>query len=247
MTGSRPDDRPERTGRAGPTGRTVPTGQIERTGHTVQTERTERTGKEDGTRQLILGHAAAVASTQGLAGISLRGLATDLKLSTSGVFALFGSQEELQLATVQTAVTIYVDHVLKPARALPAGLGRLWRLCESWIAYSRGRVFPGGCFFYSTIAEFDAVEGRVHDALVSAQTGWVTFVEQTVEEARVLGELAEDTDVSQLAFEIIAFLELANAESVLHDNTIGYTKAARAILGRLRACATNGAPLPPPP
>ncbi|MEE1737849.1 TetR/AcrR family transcriptional regulator [Streptomyces sp. BE147] len=199
------------------------------------------------TREQVLGRAVQVASAQGLEGLSLRGLAGQLKLSTNEVFALFGSKEELQLATVQRAVTIYVEHVLKPARAAPAGLGRLWILCESWISYSRERVFSGGCFFYATIAEFDAREGRVHDALASAQTGWITFVEQTVEEARALGELAEDTDVSQLAFEIIAFLELANAESVLHDNTIGYTKAARAILGRLRSCATDASVLPSAP
>jgi AcrR family transcriptional regulator len=199
------------------------------------------------TRQLILGRAVQVASAEGLEGLSLGGLATELKLSKSGVFALFGSKEELQLATVRAAVTVFVEHVLKPTRAAGPGLSRVWRLCESWLTYSRSRVFQGGCFFYATIAEFDSREGRVHDALASAQTGWVTFVEETVEEARVRGELPGDTDVSQLAFELIAFMELANAESVLHNNALGYTKAARAILGRLRVCALDDSMLPPTP
>ncbi|CAM5542693.1 TetR/AcrR family transcriptional regulator OS=Streptomyces microflavus OX=1919 GN=HUT09_29245 PE=4 SV=1 [Streptomyces microflavus] len=69
-------------------------------------------------------------------------------------------------------------------------------------------------------------------------------MEETIEEARAAGELAGDTDVRQLAFEVIAFLELANAESVLQNNSLGYGKAARAILGRLRATATEGARLP---
>lgn len=199
------------------------------------------------TRQLILGRAVQVASTEGLEGLSLGRLATELKLSKSGVFALFGSKEELQLATVRAAVTVFVEHVLTPTRAAPPGLARVWRMCESWLTYSRLRVFRGGCFFYATTAEFDSREGKVHDALASAQTGWVTFVEETVEEARVRDELAVDTDVCQLAFELIAFMELANAESVLHDNALGYAKAARAILGRLGAAATDASVLPPAP
>lgn len=199
------------------------------------------------TRQLVLERAVQVASTEGLEGLSLGRLATELKLSKSGVFALFGSKEELQLATVRAAVTVFVEHVLTPTRAAAPGLGRVWRMCESWLSYSSRRVFLGGCFFYSTIAEFDSRDGKVHDALASSQTGWVTFVEQTIDEARVRGELAEDTDVSQLAFELIAFMELANAESVLHSNTPGYTKAARAILARLRLAATDVSLLPSAP
>lgn len=199
------------------------------------------------TRQLVLARAVQVASTEGLDGLSLGRLATELKLSKSGVFALFGSKEELQLATVRAAVTIFVDHVLTPTRAVGPGLGRVWRMCESWLTYSRTRVFRGGCFFYATIAEFDSRKGKVHDALAATQTGWVTFVEETLEEARVRGELAADTDISQLAFELIAFMELANAESVLHDNAPGYTKATRAILGRLRTVATDPVALPSAP
>ncbi|MCW8220564.1 TetR/AcrR family transcriptional regulator, partial [Streptomyces griseolus] len=137
------------------------------------------------TRQLVLARAVQVASTEGLDGLSLGRLATELKLSKSGVFALFGSKEELQLATVRAAVTIFVDHVLTPTRAVGPGLGRVWRMCESWLTYSRTRVFRGGCFFYATIAEFDSRKGKVHDALAATQTGWVTFVEETLEEARV--------------------------------------------------------------
>ncbi|MFE2291407.1 TetR/AcrR family transcriptional regulator [Streptomyces sp. NPDC059452] len=196
------------------------------------------------TRQLILGRAVQIASVEGLEGLSLGRLATELKLSKSGVFALFGSKEELQLATVRAAVAVYVDHVLRPTRSVPPGLGRVWRMCDAWITYSRERVFRGGCFFYAATAEFDARHGKVHDALASAQTGWVTFVEETIEEARATGELAGDTDVRQLAFEVIAFLELANAESVLQNNSLGYAKATRAIQARLRAAATEGTTLP---
>ncbi|WNF30390.1 TetR/AcrR family transcriptional regulator [Streptomyces sp. C11-1] len=199
------------------------------------------------TRRTVLGRAVQIASVEGLEGLSLGRLATELGLSKSGVFALFGSKEELQLATVRAAVAVYVDHVLRPTRSVPPGLRRVWRLCEAWTAYSRERVFRGGCFFYAATAEFDARSGKVHDALASAQTGWVTFVEQTIDEARAAGELAPDTDVRQLAFEVIAFLELANAESVLQNNNLGYDKAARSILGRLRRAATDPTLLPDTP
>lgn len=171
-------------------------------------------------------------------------LATELRLSKSGVFALFGSKEELQLATVRAAAAVYDEHVVQPVRAVPAGLGRIRELYERWIAYSEQRVFPGGCFFYAAIAEFDAREGPVHDAIVAAQSGWVAFVERRIEEARVLGEIRADCDAAQLAFEIIAFLELANGDSVLRRSSEGYTRAARAILERLRAVATDASSLP---
>ncbi|WUT00167.1 TetR/AcrR family transcriptional regulator [Streptomyces sp. NBC_00708] len=208
---------------------------------TRQDGRVERGNR---TRQLVLARAAAVASVEGLEGLSLGRLATDLRLSKSGVFALFGSKEELQLATVRAAVAIHDEHVVVPTRETPAGLGRVRRMCEAWIAYSRDRVFPGGCFFYAALAEFDAREGAVHDALATAQAGWFAFVERRIEEARALGEIRDDCDAAQLAFEIIAFLELANGDSVLRGSAESYTRARRAILGRLRAVAVDPASLP---
>ncbi|THA34336.1 TetR/AcrR family transcriptional regulator [Streptomyces sp. A1277] len=208
---------------------------------TRQDGRVERGNR---TRQLVLARAAAVASVEGLEGLSLGRLATDLRLSKSGVFALFGSKEELQLATVRAAVAMYDEHVVRPTRGTPAGLGRVRQLCASWIAYSQDRVFPGGCFFYAALAEFDAREGAVHDALAAAQAGWFSFVERRIEEARALGEIRDDCDAAQLAFEIIAFLELANGDSVLRGSSESYTRAWRAILGRLRAVAVDPSSLP---
>lgn len=210
----------------------------------AQARQDGRVERGNRTRRLVLAHAAAVASVEGLEGLSLGRIATELRLSKSGVFALFGSKEELQLATVRAAVEVYDEHVVQPVRAVPPGLGRIRELYERWIAYSQQRVFPGGCFFYAAIAEFDAREGAVHDAIVAAQAGWVGFVERRIEEARTLGEIREDCDVPQLAFEIIAFLELANGDSVLRDSSDGYTRAARAILGRLRTVAVDASSLP---
>jgi AcrR family transcriptional regulator len=203
-----------------------------------------RIARGNETRRLILRRAVDIASVEGLDALSMGRLASELGLSKSGVFALFGSKEDLQLATVRAAVTVYLEHVVQPALELPAGVGRLWRLCTGWLGYSRERVFPGGCFFYSVSAEYDARAGKVHDALAAARANWFSCLEQTAREARRAGELAQDTDVPQLVFELAAFLELANAESVLHDDFTCYDKAAKAVLGRLRSASTDPALLP---
>ncbi|GAB2452281.1 TetR/AcrR family transcriptional regulator [Streptomyces incanus] len=203
-----------------------------------------RIARGNQTRQLILRRTVEIASVEGLEGLSLGRLATELSLSKSGVFALFGSKEDLQLATVHAAIKVYLEHVVQPARELPAGISRLWHVCTGWLTYSKDRVFPGGCFFYSASAEYDAREGKVHDTLAAARTNWFTFLEQTVQEAKDAGEVEQDTDVPLLVFELVALLELANAESVMHNEFTSYDKAARVILNRLRDVATDPSLLP---
>ncbi len=117
------------------------------------------------TRRAILERAAAIASVEGLDRLSIGRLATELRASKSGVFAHFGSKEELQLATVQWAGEVFVAEVIAPALRAPGGLRRLWRLCDGWLDYSKRRVFHGGCFFVSVAAEFDARPGRVRDEI----------------------------------------------------------------------------------
>ena len=205
-----------------------------------------RIARGNETRALILARAVDLASVEGLDGLSLGRLASELELSKSGVFALFGSKEDLQLATVRAASEVYRRHVIDPGGELPPGIGRLWQLCDDWLTYSRERVFPGGCFFHSASAEYDAREGRVHDALAAVRADWRTYVEETVREAQRAGELDAGADAAQLAFEILAFLERADAESVLHGEFGGYGRAAEAIHARLRPLATPPSRLPEP-
>ncbi|MBX7549363.1 TetR family transcriptional regulator [Streptomyces sp. tea 10] len=199
------------------------------------------------TRQLVLRRTVEIASVEGLEALTVGRLATELELSKSGVFALFGSKQELQLATVREAARIFTERVLRPAAQTPAGVGRVWRLCELWLEYSRGRVFPGGCFFYGVMAEYDARTGPLHDAAVRAQRDWSAHVERAIDEARTAGELRADTDVPQLAFEVVALLETANALSVLHDEESVYRRARVAVAARLRDAAVDGVPLPQVP
>jgi hypothetical protein len=128
---------------------------------------------------------------------------------------------------------------------VPAGLGRVWALCENWLAYSRRRVFPGGCFFFAGTAEFDARPGRVRDALATAHADWTRLVTRTLTDARDLGELVADADTAQLAFEFIAFMEAANAAAVLHDDPAVYERSRAAIRRRLIDSATDPGALEP--
>ncbi|MER6286784.1 TetR/AcrR family transcriptional regulator [Streptomyces sviceus] len=186
------------------------------------------------TRRTVLRRAVDIASVEGLEALSVGRLAGELELSKSGVFALFGSKQELQLATVREASRIFVAEVLEPASGAADGLARLRDLCEGWLRYSERRVFPGGCFFYGVMAEFDAREGAVHDALAEAQRAWLTELERCAERARAAGELGADTDPAQLAFEVVALMETANAMSVLHGETAPYVRARRGIAARMR-------------
>lgn len=208
------------------------------------------------TRRTVLERTMSIASVDGLEGLSLGKIATDLGLSKSGVFALFGSKEELQLATVQAARAVFVEQVVRPVRDEPAGLAKVWRLCESWLGYSGRRVFPGGCFFYSASAEFDSRPGPVHDAIAKIRGDWTRYIEQLLDEARLVGGFREPAaeacgeacgDVEQIAFEIMAMMELANAHSVLHEDTTAYDRAARGILARLRAATAAPEELPERP
>ncbi|MFI5860385.1 TetR/AcrR family transcriptional regulator [Streptomyces sp. NPDC051546] len=204
------------------------------------------------TRRTVLERTMSIASVDGLEGLSLGKIATDLGLSKSGVFALFGSKEELQLATVQAARAVFVDRVVRPVRDEPAGVAKAWRLCESWLAYSGRRVFPGGCFFYSASAEFDSRPGPVRDEIARIRGDWTRYLVRLLDEARLAGGFREPAGVDgeaveQLAFEIMAMMELANAHSVLHEETTSYDRAARGILARLRAVTAAPEELPERP
>ena len=195
------------------------------------------------TRRLVLARAVEVASVDGLDGLSIGQLATDLSISKSGLFAHFGAKVQLQLDTIRAARRIYSDAVVAPAMQVPPGLARVWALSDGWLDYSRRRVFPGGCFFARASHEFGARPGPVRDLLGSASREWMALLEQTVEDARLLREVDLDEPAAQVAFELQAFLDQANLGSLLGDE--GTYERARASTRRtLERIAAPGVPLP---
>lgn len=193
------------------------------------------------TRRRILQHAMDIASLEGLEGLSIGRLAGELRVSKSGLFAHFGSKEELQLAVVGSAVDLFATEVIEPALDEAPGLPRLLKLCDGWLDYSARRVFPGGCFFYAAGAEFDCRPGRVRDALAAAKRDWVRLYRRTVRDAQQLGEVRGDVDPVQVAFELDALVGAANSAALLLDDQDSYDMARRAIRERLRAVATDPA------
>ncbi|BDZ54915.1 TetR family transcriptional regulator [Agromyces marinus] len=162
-------------------------------------------------------------------------------MSKSGVATLFGSKERLQLATVEAARLRFVETVITPARELPRGLGRVLELADRWLAYSRDRVFPGGCFFAEAAADFDAKPGPVRDAIDRALADWSGYLAASLAHARSLGELPGLDDADQLAFEFTALLDLANRDSVMRGTNASYARARRGIAARLRAAGADPA------
>ncbi|CAN5731457.1 TetR/AcrR family transcriptional regulator [soil metagenome] len=194
-------------------------------------------------RAAILERAMAIASTEGLEGLSIGRLATDLGASKSGVFAQFGSKEELQLATVDAARGVFIATSVLPALEGPPGIRRLWALARCFADYA-GKVFEGGCFFQAAAAEFDSRPGRVRDAVAAGLADWRRLHVDTIREGQALGEIRPEVDAELLAYELDAYARLANTDSLLHDDAGAFDHARRATLERLRSVTTDPDLLP---
>ncbi len=173
--------------------------------------------------------AVDIASVDGLEGLSLGTLATGANLSKSGVVALFGNKEKLQLAAIEAAREIFVSVVIVPALKLQGGRERLEGLLENWIDYSENRVFAGGCFFAAATAEVASKQGAVHDAVAAQLESWNDTISRVISRAVERGELAAPDDVGQLAFEIRSLLDGANTDSLIFGSSAPYERARIAL------------------
>ena len=195
----------------------------------------------DRSRRAVLDHAIHYASVHGLDGLTFGRLADSAPVNKSGIAGLFGSKEGLQLATVEQARQIFLAAVVEPAREAERGLPRLWALAERYVAYSRDRVFLGGCFFRAVGAELDATAPTaVRSAVVDAIADWHAYLVHQGEVAVALGQLAAGTDVDQLAFELRAFLEAADDASVLLGDPLAYERGRKAARSALEARGATG-------
>ena len=194
------------------------------------------------TRQAILAHAARVGSAEGLEAVSLQRLATDLGISKSGLFAHFGSKEELHMATIDAAARIFTDEVIRPALATPRGAGRVWALCNSWLSYLERGVFPGGCFFWAVAEEFDSRRpGPVRDSVLEKKNYWSYTLQRAVREAQEAGEIDVGVDPEQLAWELDSLLGGANSGFKNEEGVRAIERGRRGIRDRLTRAATPSA------
>jgi AcrR family transcriptional regulator len=195
------------------------------------------------TRQAILAHAARVGSAEGLAAVSLQRLASDLGISKSGLFAHFGSKDELHMATIEAAAEIFTEEVLRPALATPRGIRRVWALCNSWLSYVERRVFPGGCFFWAVAEEYDSRRpGPIRDSVLQKKNYWSYSLQRAAREAQEMGEIDTAIDPEQLAWELDSLLGGANSGFKNDDGPLALERGRRAIRDRLTRAAAQGAP-----
>ena len=191
--------------------------------------------KGERTKSSILEVAAALSTQEGLASLSIGRLAEATGMSKSGLFAHFGSKEELQLATVDHAGAMFVAEVIAPARTAPRGLARVWALCDRMIDYAERQVFPGGCFFACTSFEFNNRPGPVRDRIEEMLANWRSYLEHAVEQAQAAGELRDDLTARELAFQLDAFAQASNAQFQLFGDPVVFENARRAIRDRLES------------
>jgi AcrR family transcriptional regulator len=201
----------------------------------ARAEGLERRRRSDGerTRRAILDASARLATMEGLDGVSLGRLAQETGMSKSGLFAHFGSKEELQLATIAAAEEVFRAHVLEPALAAPEGLPRLRALCEGFLNHVEQDVFPGGCFFASTGAELDTRPGPLRDRVALVHDAWMGLVVGSVRRAQELGQLDAALDAEQLAFEVNAMMAEANALYLLRADPRVFAMARTGIGSRI--------------
>ena len=199
----------------------------------AEVTRTGRRTRSDGarTRAAILRQAVSLATVDGLEGLSIGNLADALGMSKSGLYAHFGSKEELQLATVDEAGRIFQEEVVRPASAAEPGRARLLAVCEAFFDHLLRRTFPGGCFFASAALEMGTRPGRVKERIVTFQTRFFGLLRSFAEEAVRRGELDADEDPELLAFELNGIILAADTSFVLYDDPRAL-EVARAVVRR---------------
>ena len=157
--------------------------------------------KGQATRAAILDSALSLASQMGLEGLSIGALAEGAGMSKSGVFAHFGSREELQIAVIREYHRRFEEEVFFPAMREPRGVPRLRALFERWLRRVSIEM-DSGCIYISGAVEFDDRPGPVRDALVSMVRAWQDALERAIRIAVDEGQLKPDTDAHQMLFEM---------------------------------------------
>jgi AcrR family transcriptional regulator len=153
------------------------------------------------TRATILEAALGLASHMGLEGLSIGALAEVTQMSKSGVFAHFGSREELQISVIREYHQRFEEEVFFPAVRLPRGLPRLRAMFENWVKRVSVEI-DSGCIYISGAVEFDDRPGPVRDALASMVLAWHAALEKAIRISMAEGHLRPDTEADQMLFEL---------------------------------------------
>jgi AcrR family transcriptional regulator len=185
--------------------------------------------KGERTRAAILDEALRLVSKAGLDGLTIGTLAEATGMSKSGLFAHFGSREELLLAVLAHGQAQFTEVVFQPAIAKPRGLPRLRAMFVNWLDWTESAELPGGCPMIGGAAEFDDKPGPVREMLAGGQRTWIETLKRAVRQAIDEGQLARDTDPEQIAFEMFGIALVVHH----HRRLLGYKKARERALTAL--------------
>ncbi len=204
----------------------------------------QRQTKGEQTRSAILDIGVETASRLGLEGLTIGTLAQATGMSKSGLFAHFGSLEELQLAVLERGREKFAEVVIRPALSVPRGVPRLRALFENWLRWTESAELPGGCLMLGAAIEFDDRPGVVRDAVARQQREWMESLARTVRGAIEQGQLRPDTDIEQLVFECFGIALVAHHHRRLFHDRKANQRALAAhdeLLNRYRTPARSQA------
>jgi len=187
--------------------------------------------KGERTRAAILDEALRIVSKAGLDSVTIGSLAEATAMSKSGLFAHFGSREELLLAVLDHGQDQFTKVVFKPAMDHPRGIPRLRAMFVNWLDWTESAELPGGCPMIGGATEFDDKPGPIRDMLAAGQRTWIETLKRGVRQAIEQGQLAAGTDPEQIAFEMFGIALVVHH----HRRLLGYSKARARALAALES------------
>jgi AcrR family transcriptional regulator len=179
-----------------------------------------RRARGERSRRAVLDAALAIASTDGLEGLTFGRLATELGISKGNLSVLFRDKETLQLATIDASVERVVATVIDPALAKPSPFARLNALCEGWYDHVQRRDFPGGCFMYATAHEYRARPGVLRDRAVHNLELWRRLLGRQIHDAKALGDVRADVDVRSAVISLVSYQNSAHLATMIGDDAM---------------------------
>ena len=188
------------------------------------------------TRAAIIDRAVHTASIEGLEGVTIGRLADDLGMSKAGVIGHFGTKTDLQRAALHQAQRIFTDAVWGRAQDKQPGLARLLAICDAWIAHVANSPFPGGCFMCTVSTEWDARDGELREEVRRGWDRWRKQLRREAATAREHGDLPQDADPDQIAFELLAIAMGLNQSLQLLEDRRAVGCARRAMRRTLGGC-----------
>ena len=201
----------------------------------------ERKRRTDGerTREAIVREAVSLATLDGLEGLSIGNLAGALEMSKSGIYAHFGSKQDLQLATVDEAERNFQAEVIQPALSAAPGLAQLVAVCDAFFDHLKRRTFPGGCFFAGAALEMGTRPGPVKERIAAFQGRLTAVIRQFVVTALEHHELPANEDPDALTFELHGIILAANTNFVLREEPAALDMARTVVRRRLGITTTT--------